>query len=109
MDATALLKRERLVAARPGTEQGSDLITEATKASGALTVFEPTHGPVALYNVPMVLLHMVMQVTVHPGDHVVPEDVPDGTRVCLMAIRGDAIWGDTGHGPGGAKKGLSGC
>ena len=27
----------------------------------------------------------------------------------IMAIRGEVIWGDTGHGPGGAKKGLGRC
>jgi hypothetical protein len=57
----------------------------------------------------MVLLQMVIQVTVRPVDHMVPEVVPNGTRVGIEAIRGDAIWGDTGHDPGGAKKGLSRC
>ena len=57
MDTPALLKRERLVTVRLGAEKGSDLIKEATKASGALTLFEPTHGPVALFNASMVLLN----------------------------------------------------
>jgi hypothetical protein len=41
MDVPALRKHERLVAGRLGAEKGSNLIKEATKASGAMTLFEP--------------------------------------------------------------------
>jgi hypothetical protein len=56
MDAPALRACERLMARRLGTEKGTDFINEATKASGAMTVCEPTHGPIAWLNAPMVWL-----------------------------------------------------
>jgi hypothetical protein len=39
-------------------------------------------------------------------DHPLPEDIPYGTGVRVMPIRGDAVRRHPGHGPRGAKEGL---
>ena len=90
-----------------GTEEGADFIKEATEASSAMTAFEPTHGLVALFDAPMVLLHMSIQVTVRPVHHPIPEDVLDGPRVGVMAVGGDAVGHHPGHRPGRTEEGLS--
>jgi hypothetical protein len=57
----------------------------------------------------MILLQMIIQVAVRPVPHPLPKDVPNGARIGIMAIRGDAVWGDTGYCPGGAEEGLGRC
>jgi len=107
MDAPALRKHERLVAVRLGAEKGADLINDVAETRSGGEGFEPARGAVALLHALMILFQMVIQIAVRPVDHVVSENVPNGTWVRIMAIRGDAIWGYASHGPGGAKEGLS--
>jgi hypothetical protein len=94
---------------RLGTEKGAGFIKEATKARGTTALFEPIHGTVALFNAPMVLLHMIIQVAVRPMRHPVPEDIPNGTRVGIMAVGGDAVRHHPGHCPRRAEEGLCRC
>jgi hypothetical protein len=52
----------------------------------------------------MILLEMVIQVAVRPMRHPIPKDVPNGARVCIAAIRGDAVQGHAGHRLGRTKE-----
>jgi hypothetical protein len=45
-------------------------VTEAPSSGDG---FEPARGPIALFNTPMILLHVVSQVAVCPVYHSVPE------------------------------------
>ena len=99
MDAPALRKREGLVAVRLGAEKASDLIKDATETCGGGEGFEAAHGPVALFNAPMVLLEMIVQVAVGPVHHAVPGDLPNGAWVSIVAIGGDPVGRLPGHRP----------
>jgi hypothetical protein len=59
MDAPALRKRERLIVLWPGSQKGADLVEEAAEAFSGAEGFEPTRGPVALLDAPMILLEMI--------------------------------------------------
>lgn len=50
---------------------------------------------------------MVIQVAIGPLHDPVPEDLPNGTRVSVVAIGGDPIGHHTGHGLGRVEDGLS--
>src|SRR5262245_8741240 len=65
--------------------------------------------PVALFDTPMIVLQMIIQVAVRPVPHPLPKDVPNSARIGIMAIRGDALWDHTGYRPGGTEKGLGRC
>src|SRR5262249_32981727 len=106
MDAPALLKREGLVAVRLGAENASDLIKDATETCGGGERWGPGHGPVALFNAPMVLRQLLIQGGIGPVRHLLPEGVPEGTRVGVMAIGRDPNGCAPDHRPCGAKKGF---
>ena len=55
----------------------------------------------------MVLLQMVVQIAIRSVDHPLPEDIPDGTRVGIMTIRGDTVRRHPGYGPCRPKERLS--
>jgi hypothetical protein len=97
MEAPALLKCERFVAVRLGAEKRSDLVKDVAETRSGGKRFEAAHGSAALLHTPMILLQMVIQIAVRPVDHEVPEDIPDGTRVRVMTIRGNTVWGQPGH------------
>jgi hypothetical protein len=61
--------------------------TGAAEARSRGKGFEPTCRPVALLQTLMILLQMIIQVAVRPVRHPLPEDVPNGAWVCIMAIR----------------------
>jgi hypothetical protein len=106
MDAPTLLKREELVTMRLGTEKGADLNEGAAETCGCGEGFEPTRGPVPLFDPPMILFQMVVQIAVGAVRHPLSEDGANGSRIGIMAIRGDAVGRHPGHRPGRAKKGL---
>jgi hypothetical protein len=89
-------------------QRGPDLVEEATEACSGAEGFEPTRGPIALFDAPMVLLQMIIQVAVRPMDHPASKDVPNGAWVGIMAIGGDPVRSHPGHRPGRAEEGL-GC
>jgi hypothetical protein len=90
------------------SEQGTDLVEEATETRGGGEGVGPAHRPIALLDPPMILLQAIVAITVGPVRHPVPKDVPNSARVGLLAIGGDAVWDDAGHDPGRAEEGL-GC
>jgi hypothetical protein len=106
MDAPALRKWEGLVAVRLGAEKRSDLIKDTTETRSCGKGFEPSGGPRALFNAPVVLLQMIIQVTVGPVRHPLPKDIPNGTWIGIMAIGGDALRRHPGYRPGRTKEGL---
>jgi hypothetical protein len=108
MDAPALLKREGLVAVGLGAEKRAELIKDATEPSSRGKGFEPSGGPITLFNAPMVLLQMIIQVAVGPVRHPVPEDVLDGAWVGVVTIGGDVVRRHPRHRLGGAEERL-GC
>jgi hypothetical protein len=67
---------------------------------------EPTCYPVPLLDAAMILPQMMIYGAVRPVSHLVPEDVPDRTRVGVVAIGGDPVRRHPGHGPRRAKAGL---
>jgi hypothetical protein len=91
LDAAALCEREVLVATRLQSEKGPNLVEEVAEARGRSKGFEPTCRSVALLDAPMILLQMMIQVAVRSVHYAVPEDVANGTRVGIMAIRGDMV------------------
>jgi hypothetical protein len=64
MDVPAVRQREGLVAVRLGAEACSDLVKGEAKPRGSGEGFEPSRGSVSLFNTPMVLLQMIVQVPV---------------------------------------------
>jgi hypothetical protein len=56
----------------------------------------------------MILFQMVIQVAIGPVYDPVPEDLPNGAWVGVVASGGDPVGRPTGHGPGRAEEGL-GC
>jgi hypothetical protein len=109
MDVPAGCKRNELVAVQLETEKGSDLIEGAAETRGGGEGFEPACGPVALLDALMVLLDMAVQVAVRPVRHLVPEDGPNGPRIGVVAIGGDAVGRYPGHRPRRTKEGLGRC
>ena len=109
MDVPAVRKRESLVAVRLGTEECSNLIKGTAERRSGGEAFESARGPVALFDAPMVLLHMVVQIAVGPVRHPVPEDVPNGAWIGIMAVRRDPVRRDPGHHPRRPKEGLGRC
>jgi hypothetical protein len=106
MGAPSLRQREALVAVRLRAEKRADFLEAATKAHGGGEGFESARGPVALFDAPMVLLQMVVEMAVSPVEHPVSKNVPNGAGVGIMAIGGDAVRDHAGHRPGGAEEGL---
>jgi hypothetical protein len=50
----------------PGPQGGTDRIEEAAKARSIVESFQAVHGPVVLFDAPMVLLQMVVEIAVRP-------------------------------------------
>jgi hypothetical protein len=98
-----------LIAARWGTEKGTAFIKEATKSSGAIALFEPIHGTVALCNSSMALLHMVVQVAVRPVRHLLPEHRADRPRIGIMPVGRNPVRRCSSHRPRGQKERLRRC
>jgi hypothetical protein len=90
------------------SEQGTDLVEEATETHGGGEGVGPAHRPIALLDPPMILLQAIVEITVSPVRHPVPKDVPNSAGVGVMAIGGDPVGHDTGDRPGRAEEGL-GC
>src|SRR6266566_5904465 len=106
MDTLALRQHESSVALRLRLEKGADRINNAAETRRSVEGFEAIHGPVPLRDSPMVLLQMVTQIAIRLVRHPLPKDMPNGARVGVMAIRGDAIYGHPDYRPGGAEEGL---
>jgi hypothetical protein len=109
MDVPAVCKRNELFSVQLETEKGSDLIGGVAETRGGGEGFEPACGPAALLDAPMVLLHMAVHVAVRPARHPVPEDGPNGPRVGVVAIGGDAVGRHPGQRPRRTKEGLGRC
>jgi hypothetical protein len=56
----------------------------------------------------MILLEMIIQVAVGSVRHPLPEDIPNGTQVGIMAIGGDAVRRHPGYRPRRPKERLGG-
>jgi hypothetical protein len=108
MDVPTLRQREGLVAVRLRAEKGAELIKDVTETCSHRKGFEPSSGSEALLHSPMVLLQMVVEIAVGPVHHLVAKDGSDGTRVGVMAIRGDPLGRHTSHRPGRTEARL-GC
>ena len=70
-------------------------------------MLEPAHGTISLLDAAMILLQMVIQVAIGPVHDPVPEDLPNGTWVGIVAIGGNPVGRHAGHSPGRAEEGLS--
>jgi hypothetical protein len=68
------------------SQRGPDLVEEATEACGGDEGFEPTRGPIALFDAPMILLQKIIQIAVRPVYHLGSKDVPNGARVGVMPL-----------------------
>lgn len=106
MESSSLLEGEALIAVGLGPWKATNLIEDPTEVRSGVKGFEPTHGTVPLFNTAMVLLQVIIQVGVRPVHHPLPENVPNRTRVGVMAIGGHPVGRHPGHRPRRAKKGF---
>jgi hypothetical protein len=83
MNTASLREREPLVVPLLQSEKRAHLIIHATKAGRSNTVFESTHGAVALFNPSVVLLQMIGQVAIRTVSYVISKDIPNRARVVL--------------------------
>jgi hypothetical protein len=88
-------------------EEGTDFVEDATEACRGGEGFEPTHGPRALFDAPVILFQMVVKMAVGPVCRPSSEDVANGPRIGIVAIGGDPVRDSPGYYPGGAEEGLS--
>jgi hypothetical protein len=79
VDCSSLLEGKELIAVRPGTEEGSYFVEQATEAHRRGAAFEPAHRPIPLFDSSMILLQMVIQVAVGPVCDLVPEHMANST------------------------------
>jgi hypothetical protein len=93
MNGSSLREGERLIAVGLGAQKGSHLVEQAAEARSHGAMFEPAHGAIPLFDPAMILLQMVIQVSIGPMLHLVPEDMANGTWVRIVTIRGDALRG----------------
>jgi hypothetical protein len=109
MDVPVVCKCNQLFAVQLGMEKGSVLIGGAAETRGGGERFETACGSVGLLDAPMVLLDMVVQVAVRPVRHLVPEDGPNGPRLGVVVIGGDAVGRYPSHRPRRTIEDLGRC
>jgi hypothetical protein len=68
--------------------------------------FESAYSAVASLNPPMILFQMVVEVTIRPVHHLVPEAISYGPWISIMPVGGDTRWRHPRHSPCGAQKRL---
>ena len=107
MDAAAFCEGEVLVVTRLRPEKGTDLVEDTTEACCGGEGSKPARRAIPLFNAPMILFQMVIEIAMRPVGHPPPEDVADGTWVGVMAIGGGALRCHPGHRPCRAEEGLS--
>jgi hypothetical protein len=109
MDVPLVCMRNELFVVQLRTEKGSDLIGGSAETRGGSEGFETACESVGLLDAPMVPLGMVVQVAVHPVHRLVPKDGPNGPRLGVVVIGGDAVGRYPCHRPRRTKEGLGRC
>ena len=89
MDSSLLLEGEGLIAVGRRAKERTDLIEQATEARSRAAMSEPVQRLIPLFDPPMILLRMVLQVALGPMCHLPPEHRAGRARIGVMPIGRD--------------------
>ncbi len=92
---------------RPDPKELAHFIEGSAEARCRGHASEPTHGMIALLDTTMVLLQSIVEITVGSMEHLIAQGLADGTRIGIMPIGRDPLWGVINHSAACLKKRLA--